>query len=135
MSILAAQHLHDRFRLRSGDRKNLHREHDGIAPRIVVEHDLDRRVGIEAAVPIGIAVDADRREARRQRAGGEHMVERDRHVAAVEIMHLAGAHIDGADGQPRLLGVEAIEVDQVAERLAQIVDGVEGRAARRRPAR
>ncbi len=41
-------------------------------------------------------------------------------------MHFAGAHIDGADGQARVLGIEPGEVDDVGDRLAQLVDGVEG---------
>src|ERR1700677_3737777 len=78
---LPAQHLPDRFRLWAGNGEDLYREHHGIATRIVVEHHLDGSVGVEPAVPIRIAVDAYRGESRRQCAGGEHVIERDRKIA------------------------------------------------------
>jgi hypothetical protein len=41
------------------------------------------------------------------------MLERERHVAAIEVMHIAGAHIDGADRQARLAGIEPREIDEI----------------------
>ena len=52
------------------------------------------------------------------------MVERDRYAAAVEIMHLAGSHVDGPDRQPRLFGGDALEIDKIAKGLAEAVDRV-----------
>ncbi len=54
------------------------------------------------------------------------MIEGDREVAAVEIVHLAGSHVDCADRQARALGIEALEIHQAAHRLAQVVDRIEG---------
>src|SRR3712207_8299322 len=55
----------------------------------------------DSAVPIELAVDPHRREGRGQRAGRHDMAKVERHVARVEIAHLAGAHVRGADGEPR----------------------------------
>ena len=93
----------------------------------VVEHGFDRRIRIDAAIPIRLAVDADRQERRRQGAGGEHVLERDGHVAAVEVVHLAGPHIDRADGEARLPGIDAVEIDHLGERVTQCIDRVERR--------
>src|ERR1700733_831917 len=53
------------------------------------------------------------------------MFERERHIAAVEIMHLAGAHVDGTDRQARLFGIDAAEIDNACQRLVQRIDRVE----------
>ena len=76
------------------------REHERVLPRVVVEHRLDRGVRQDAAIPVELAVDAHGREGRRQRARGHHVADVERHVAAVEVAHLAGADIGGPDGQP-----------------------------------
>jgi hypothetical protein len=69
--------------------------------------------------PVRIAVDAHGRKRGRQRAGGEHVVEVHRLVAAVEVAHLAVADVDGADGEPRVTRRDAREVDEVGQRVAQ----------------
>jgi hypothetical protein len=40
-------------------------------------------------------------------------------VAAVEIAHLAGAHMRGTDGQARLAFIEQVEIDEIGERAFQ----------------
>src|SRR6516225_3968133 len=92
---------------------------------MIVEHCLDGGVGIDAAVPIGIPVNTDSRESRRKRSRREHMLERDRHMAAVKIMHSARTHIDRAEGQPRLSGIDPREVNDAVERLVQGLNGIE----------
>src|SRR6516162_11794733 len=92
---------------------------------MIVEHCLDGGVGIDAAVPVGIPVNTDSRESRRKRSRREHMLERDRHMAAVKIMHSARTHIDRAEGQPRLSGIDPREVDDAVERLVQGFNGIE----------
>ena len=52
----------------------------------------------------------------------------ERHVAAVEIAHLAAAHADGADGEARVPAVEVVEIDEVAQRALERLGGVERRA-------
>ena len=98
-----------------------------IASRALVEHDLDRRVRVDAAVPIVLAVDPDRRKGRRQCAGRHDMRRREIHLAAVEIAHLAGAHVDRSDGEARVPAVQVVEVDQAAksrlQRVGRIVSG------------
>ena len=54
------------------------------------------------------------------------MLEPDRLVAAVEIPHFAVAHIDRADSEPHLMGVDIIEVDQLGKRFAQRLGRVVG---------
>src|SRR6516162_3070766 len=92
---------------------------------MIVEHCLDGGVGIDAAVPVGIPVNTDSRESRRKRSRREHMLERDRHMAAVKIMHSARTHIDRAEGQPRLSGIDPREVDDAVKRLVQGLNGIE----------
>ena len=92
----------------------MHREDQRVLARIVVEDRLGRRVGEDAAVPVELAVDAHRRKRRRQRAGRHDVLDADLAVAAVEVSHLAGAHMRGADGEPRLARVDQREVDQLA---------------------
>src|SRR5260370_4041706 len=50
--LVPAEYLPDRLRLGAGRVPHLHREHHRIPARMVVEHRLDRRIGIDAAVPI-----------------------------------------------------------------------------------
>src|SRR5450755_1261090 len=47
------------------------------------------------------------------------MLHGDRSVATVEIAHLAGADMGGADGKPRLAAIDEIKIDQLFERLLQ----------------
>src|SRR5262245_21519772 len=56
------------------------------------------------------------------KAGGsapDHMPGRDRGLAAVEVAHLAGAHVCGADGEARRAGLDEREVDEIAQGLFQ----------------
>ena len=99
-----------------------------------VEHVLQRRVGDEAAVPVPLALDLDRREAGRQGAGGHDVLRSDRLRHVVEIDEVAGLDVDGADAEPRLLRVDQVEVGIGFERLLQrrgVVDAERlGRAGR-----
>ncbi len=58
------------------------------------------------------------------------MLDADRHVAAVEIAHPAGAHVRGANGQARLAAIDQGKVDEIEqralERHGRIVPGVVG---------
>jgi hypothetical protein len=50
------------------------------------------------------------------KAGGpqrHHVLDRQRRVAAVEVAHLGGLHIGGADSQERASGVERFCIDQL----------------------
>ena len=114
---------------------HVHGEDQRVAARVVVEDHLGRRVGEDAAVPVELAVDAHGRERRRQRARRHDVLDADLHVAAVEVAHLAGAHVRGADGQPRLAAVDEREIDQLGQRLLQrrgrVVAGALGAERRR----
>src|SRR6516162_1421701 len=63
--LLPAEHLPDRLGLRAVRLPHVDREDQRAAPRLIVEHHLDRRVGIEPAVPIGLAIDPYCRKSRR----------------------------------------------------------------------
>lgn len=43
----------------------------------------------------------------------------DHAVAAIEVMHVAGADVGGADGQTGAAAIDEIEIDQLFERLLQ----------------
>ena len=117
--LVPVEHLPDRVRLVAHRVPEMDGEDQRVLARIVVEDRLGRRVGEDAAVPVELAVDAHRRKRRRQRAGRHHVLDVDRHVAAVEVVHRAGAHMGGADGQPRPAIVDQVEVDQVAQGVFQ----------------
>ena len=55
------------------------------------------------------------------------MLRPQRHVAAVEIAHLAGAHIHCADGEPCGLAVQMIEIHQFRECAPERIGRIEGR--------
>src|ERR1700684_1722552 len=78
---------------------DIDREYQGVATRLVVEHDLDRRVGVDAAVPIRLPIATEGGKGGRQRARSHDVLDPDRHVAAVEILHIAASDVDGADGE------------------------------------
>ena len=142
--LLPTHHLPDRFGLGAGLVPDVDGEDHRVAARLVVEHRLDRRVGVDAAVPVRLAVDAHRRERRRQGTRGHDVVGVERLVAAVEVAHLAAARIDRAHRQPRVALADVLEVDQRVQGVAQRRRAVVGRlldadhrlrAAQRRHAR
>ena len=76
-------------------------EDQRVPARVVVKHHLGRRVGEDAAVPVQLAVDAHGGKCRRQRTGRHDVLHVQLAAAAVEIRHLAGAHVRGPDRQAR----------------------------------
>ena len=126
--LLAVQHLPDRVRLRPVRVPDMDGEDQRVPPGIVVEHGFRGGVREDAAVPIKLAVDPHRREGRRQRTGGHDVPDAKPGVTAVEIAHLAGADMGGADTGIRLplrlpplptrpSSLPGIEVDAVGHRL------------------
>ena len=79
-----------------------------------VEHPLQRRVGDDAAVPVILAVDLGRREARRQRAAGDDMRRADLVRGAVEIDEVAGPDVDCADAEAHLARIDASKSTSVS---------------------
>ena len=82
-----------------------------------LEHIFERRVGDEPAVPIGLVVDLDGREAGRKRAACHDVLGSDELLGRVEILHVAGDHLNRADAQPHRAGIEEIEIDKLEQRL------------------
>ena len=85
----------------------------------LVEHVVERRVRDEAAVPVMLAVDLDRRKSWRQCARGHDVLRADLLFRVVEIGEVAGAHVHRADAEAHVLLVDEVEVDQPRQRLAQ----------------
>ena len=107
------------------------------ATRRGLGHPLQRRIRDEAAVPILLAFDLDRRKARRQRTARHDMLRPDGVSGGVEIDEIAGPDIDGARAEARHPGIEAIKIDQALqrslERFGVIEAGRRERAARLQP--
>ena len=76
-------------------------------------------IGEYSAVPVKLSVDADRRERRRQCARRHDVLDRERHVAAVEIAHRAGAHLRSAHLEPRPGLIDQLEVHKLGQGLVQ----------------
>ena len=117
--LLPAHHLPDRFGLRTFGIPHVDGEDHRVAARLVVEHRLDRRIGVDAAVPVGVAVDAHRGKRRRQRARRHDVIHCERLVAAVEIAHFATLDVDRPDRQSRFAAVEVLDIDELGERCPQ----------------
>ena len=102
-----------------------------LARAAALEHIFERRVGNQPAVPIGLAVDLDGRETRRQRAARHHMLRTDPLLGRVEIFHVAGQHLHRADAQADLARVQQVEIDKLHERDLQRVGIVDADRLRR----
>ena len=63
--LLPAHDLPQRVRLGTLRVPHVRGKDHRVLARLVIEHGLDRRVRIDASVPIGLAVDADGRKRRR----------------------------------------------------------------------
>ena len=87
--------------------------------RDTFQHVLQRRVGDEAAIPVVFAIDLHCRKAGRQSAAGHDMLGPNGHLSVVEVREIAGAHIYGTDAKADFAGVDAIELDQLFERILQ----------------
>ncbi len=105
-------------------------EGERVGARAGVEHPLQRRVRDDAAVPVELAVDLGRREARRQRAAGDHVLRADLVGGVVEVDEVAGPDVGGADAEADFLGVDPVEVDQAFEQRLERPDVVVGEVAR-----
>src|SRR5215470_8251396 len=123
--LLAVEDLRDGSGFRAARVPNLHSKDDGTLPGVVVEHRFDRRVRADAAVPVGLSVDADSRKRRRQCARSQHMVEADLYVPGVEISHLAAEHVDDTEGKSGLSGIHAFEVDNARQQLLERIYGIQ----------
>jgi len=66
--LLAHESMREGLRIRATPVPDLHCEHNATLPRIFVEHDFHRRIGINTAVPIILAVDLDSGKAGRNGA-------------------------------------------------------------------
>src|SRR5258707_6483221 len=128
--LVPMKHLPDRSRLGTDRIPHMRGKDQRVPARVVVKHDLGGSVRQNAQVPVELAVDTYRRKRRRQSARSKNMSYRNVRCPAVEIAHLAGAHMSGANREPRSLAIYPPEIDEFEERLFQrrgrIVPGVVG---------
>ena len=117
--FLPPHHLQDGFGLGPGLMPHVHGKDQRIAPGVVVQHRFDRGVGVDAAVPVRLAVNAHRRKRGWQRARRQHMVQPQRLLAAVEVAHRAAVGIDGAHRQPGRARCQCVKVNQIGQRAGQ----------------
>ena len=130
--LLPRLHLLDALRFRAVGAPQVHHEADGIDTRFVDEHRFQRRVRIQAAVPVKFAVDAHRRKARRHRAACHHVRNADVLLQRIEIVEPAAGNADRADRQAYAFRVvERAQVDQCVERCLERAGVVEARLFRR----
>src|ERR1700722_3713254 len=67
------------------------------APRIIVHHVREWRVGEQSSVPILFAIDLDRRKAGRYCPTRHNMLGTNCNFLAIEIVEVAGPYVDRAD--------------------------------------
>src|SRR6516164_2280126 len=97
----------------------MNREYQRVTAGTVVEYHLGRRIGEDAAVPIIFTVDTDGWKRRRQRSGSHDMRGTEFRLAAVEIVHHAGAHVRGTDCKSWRSCVDDRKVHQLGEGLPE----------------
>src|ERR1700682_3202204 len=95
-----------------------------VAPDSFIQHIIERRVGGDAAIPEMLALDDDRREARRQRGRRHDMLRPDLlaellELEIIEIFEVAGRYTHRTDAEPGLQVVDTVEIDQMLQRLAK----------------
>src|SRR5258707_14307310 len=89
---------------------------EGVETGIILKDRFGWTIRQDAAVPIILVVDADGRKGRRQRRACHDVLYRKWHLAGVEIVHFASAHICCTDREPGRTGIEKGEIDELRER-------------------
>ena len=117
--LLALRHLLHGGRQRPARAEQVGLKDQQVGGVLLVQHVIERRIGGDAAVPVIVAVDLDRRESRRQRARRHDMLGPDLLLRIVEIDEVAGGDIHRADAEPRRLRIDAVEIHQPLQRRAQ----------------
>ena len=121
------------FWQQSAGAKEIYLEHAHVVARsTIVEHVLKRRVGYKSAIPIRLSIDCDWRKAGRQRATRHDVVRRNCFQRRIEVPHIAGANLHGADTEPDMSCIQKFKIDKLQETGSQrrgIVDADRGRCA------
>ena len=94
-------------------------DEEGVARRALADQRRQRRVAAEAAVPVGLAVDLDRLEHRRQAGRGEEHVRGD--LVLAEHPAAAGADVGRGDEELDRAGRQPLEVDDLGEDVGERV--------------
>src|SRR5262249_51339449 len=102
-------------------------ERERVLALAVLEHPLQRGVRDEATVPVVFTLDLDGRKARRQRAASHHVLGADRPCRVVETDEVAGACVDGANGEVHFTRIDAIEIDELFQRRLETLGLVKAR--------
>jgi hypothetical protein len=108
-----------------------------LAARIAIDHPLQRRIGHEAAIPVMLAIDLNRRKSRWKCTARHDVLRSDLVGAGVEIDEVAGPDIDRARAEARHSRIEAIKIHQALKRVLEVAGVVEagcpGRSPRSEP--
>src|SRR5271169_6229720 len=91
------------------------REDERIPARVIVEHNLGRRVREDSSIPIELAINAHRGESWRKCSGGHDMLDTYLTSPGIEIAHFAGPNMSGADSQAGLAFIYQRKVDQLGK--------------------
>src|SRR5439155_15617196 len=106
-------------------------ERQRVAPWRGSQHMAERRVRHQPAIPIELALDLHRREAWRQCARGHDVLRLERLTGraarVVEILKVAGSHVDRTHRDTHGPFVDAIEIDKALERALELRGVVEAR--------
>mmetsp|Transcript_30435 Transcript_30435/g.55689 ORF Transcript_30435/g.55689 Transcript_30435/m.55689 type:complete len:214 (+) Transcript_30435:1235-1876(+) len=85
----------------------------------VVQHILQRRVGNNAAIPVGFTFNHHRREGGWQSTAGHDVLGADALMVIIEIHRVAGAHLHRPHRETHRFGVDPVEIHQPLERAPQ----------------
>src|SRR5713226_1943246 len=106
------KYLSHRLRLGASRIPHVYGKDQRVFAWIVVEHDLGGSVRKNAAVPVKLSLDTDRRKRRRQSARSKNVFYRNVRHSAIEVAHLAGPHMSGPNGEPRPVTIDPLEIDE-----------------------
>src|SRR5699024_9461673 len=109
----ALEHIEHGARPLAAGAEQVHLQGQRVLVRLAGQDIFQRSIGDDAAVPVPLAIDLHGGERRRQRAGGEDVLDPDGVAPAVEVAEVAAGDAGGTDRQAdAAVVVDAVEVDE-----------------------